>query len=149
IMIVDLLRNDLNMVSSNVRVEDFRYVEKINAGDKELLQVSSKIAGDLEENWQENLGDILLTLLPAGSISGTPKKSSVEIIKDVEGYQRGYFCGVFGYFNGDYLDSGVIIRYIENESNELYYKSGGGITADSIAFKEYQEMKDKIYVPVF
>ena len=50
-MVVDLLRNDLGIVSSKVRVEKFRYIDKINAGDKKLLQVSSKISGHLEDNW--------------------------------------------------------------------------------------------------
>ena len=58
-MVVDLLRNDLGIIGSNVRVEDFRYIETINAGDKELLQVSSKISANLENNWSEKIGDIL------------------------------------------------------------------------------------------
>jgi len=74
IMVVDLLRNDLSIVAKNVKVEKFRYIDEINAGEKKLLQVSSHISGDLKENWQEHLGDILKALLPAGSISGTPKK---------------------------------------------------------------------------
>ncbi|MEJ2373521.1 MAG: aminodeoxychorismate synthase component I, partial [Sulfurimonas sp.] len=71
IMIVDLLRNDLSIVATHVKVEKFRYIDEINAGDKKLLQVSSHISGQLQENWQDHLGDILKALLPAGSISGT------------------------------------------------------------------------------
>ncbi len=146
-MVVDLLRNDLSMVSSNVRVEKFRYVEKIKAGERELLQVSSKICGDLEIGWQNRIGDILTTMLPAGSITGTPKKSTIEIIKRVEGYERGFYSGVFGYFDGEKLDSAIMIRYIEKIRDTLYYKSGGGITIDSDLFSEYNEMCEKIYVP--
>ena len=53
-------------------------------------------------------------LLPAGSISGTPKKKTVEIIEEIEGYDRGYFTGVFGYFDGENLYSAVAIRFIEH-----------------------------------
>lgn len=73
-MIVDLLRNDLSIVSKNVKVEKFRYCQKIKAGEKELLQTSSKISGQLEKNWQNRLGEIITSILPAGSITGTPKK---------------------------------------------------------------------------
>jgi para-aminobenzoate synthetase component 1 len=146
-MVVDLLRNDLSIVSKKVRVLKFRYIEKIKAGERELLQVSSKIKGDLEDSWQDNLGDILKALLPAGSITGTPKKSTVDIIKRVEGYDRGFYSGVFGVFDGESLDSGVMIRFIEKNGDNLYYKSGGGITIDSDLESEYNEMCEKIYVP--
>ncbi len=149
VMVVDLLRNDINMVSKNVKVEKFRYAEKIKAGDKELLQISSKISGDLESDWQKRVGSIITSLLPAGSITGTPKKKTVKIIKDIEGYDRGFFTGIFGVFDGESLDSAVMIRFIEKIDDKLYYKSGGGITADSNVKDEYNEMKEKIYVPIF
>ena len=55
--------------------------------------------------------------------------------------------GVFGIFDGNKLDSGVMIRFIEMINGEMYYKSGGGITACSIAENEYNELIDKVYVP--
>ena len=146
-MVVDLLRNDLSMVSKNVRVEDFRYIQKIEAGDKQLYQVSSKISGNLPTNWHRQIGDIIVKLLPAGSITGTPKINTIKILDEIENYQRGYFTGVFGVFDGKNLDSGVLIRFIENQNGNLIYKSGGGITSDSIATQEYQEMCDKVYIP--
>jgi para-aminobenzoate synthetase component 1 len=148
IMIVDLLRNDLSIVSKGVKVDKFRYIDKIKAGDKKLLQVSSKISGNLTKDWRDKIGDILLPLLPAGSITGTPKKRTIDIIKNIEEYERGFFTGVFGIFDGDKLDSGVMIRFIEKKSdNKLVYKSGGGITSDSELKSEYQEMIDKVYLP--
>lgn len=148
VMIVDLMRNDLGMVGRNIEVESFRYVEKIQAGDKELLQVSSKITAKLPINWHETLGDLLQTLLPAGSITGTPKKSTVEIINNIENYKRDFYTGVFGIFDGKNLYSAVMIRFIEKENEKLYYKSGGGITIDSDAKSEYEELIDKIYLPL-
>ena len=147
-MVVDLLRNDLGIVGSKVRVDMFRYVEKINAGNKKLFQVSSKISANLQNNWHENIGDILTSLLPAGSITGTPKKKTIEILNKVEEYDRGFYTGIFGFFDGENLDSSVMIRFIEiNKNGELFYKSGGGITCDSNVELEYQELLDKIYLP--
>lgn len=147
-MIVDLLRNDIGIVARNVKVEKFRYITTINTGNKRLHQVSSHISGQLDQNWRNDAGKILRALLPAGSISGTPKKKTVEIIEETEGYERGYFTGVFGYFDGERLYSAVTIRYIERDRyGELFYKSGGGITAESNWQSEYDEMIDKIYIP--
>ena len=148
VMIVDLMRNDLGRVGRDIQVKKFRYVEKIKAGEKELLQVSSEITATLPKNWRDNLGDILNNLLPAGSITGTPKKSTVNIIANIEDYNRGFYTGVFGIFDGENLYSAVMIRFIERENDELYYKSGGGITLDSSAKSEYEELIDKIYLPL-
>jgi len=147
-MVVDLLRNDLSIISKKVTVERFRYSEKIKAGNKELIQISSKISGELEKDWRDNIGDILTNLLPAGSITGTPKKKTIDIIKNIEEYDRGYFTGVFGVFDGNNLDSAVMIRFIEKQDDgTLIYKSGGGITSDSDPISEYEEMCDKVYIP--
>ena len=147
IMVVDLLRNDLSIVSKDVKVEKFRYITEIEAGDKKLLQVSSHISGTVEGDWHSRIGTVLESLLPAGSISGTPKRSTLEIIDDVEEYDRGFFSGVFGFYDGKKLDSGVMIRFIEKKDGEYIYKSGGGITLDSSAKAEYNELLDKIYLP--
>jgi para-aminobenzoate synthetase component 1 len=148
ITIVDLIRNDLSLVADDVHVSRFRYIDKIKTSNKDLLQVSSEITGTLSADWSSRLGDILISLLPAGSISGAPKKKTVAIIAEAEQEKRGYYTGVFGYFDGQSLDSGVMIRFIEQHNNQLYYRSGGGITTQSDAKTEYQEAIDKVYVPV-
>ena len=146
-MIVDLIRNDLSIVSSNVSVEKFRFIEKINAGEKKLYQSSSKISGKLNTNWNENIGNIITSLLPAGSITGTPKKSTIKILENIENYNRKYYTGIWGIFDGESLDSSVLIRFIEKQKNKYVYKSGGGITIDSNCKGEYNEMIDKVYIP--
>lgn len=146
VMVVDLLRNDLNMVARNVRVEKFKHIEKIRSGNRELFQMSSKIVGDLEEGWQSRIGDILEKILPAGSVTGTPKKRTLELIHQIEGYSRNFFTGIFGVFQNGKFDSGVMIRFLEKEGDKLIYKSGGGITLDSSLESEYQEMIEKIYL---
>jgi len=146
-MVVDLLRNDLSIVAQNVSLTSFREAISIEAGGKKLYQTISHIQGELGNDWNERLGDILCTLTPAGSISGAPKHSTLGIIERVEGYERGYFSGVFGYFDGSKLDSAVAIRYIEKTPEGYFYKSGGGITLDSDAQAEYEEMIEKVYIP--
>ncbi|MBW6535216.1 MAG: aminodeoxychorismate synthase component I [Mariniphaga sp.] len=146
--IVDLIRNDLSLAAENVQVEKFRYLERIRTSNKDLWQVSSKITGDLPENYPSKIGDILFSMLPAGSISGAPKNKTLEIIREAENYERGFYTGIFGVFDGKNLDSCVLIRYLENQNGRLVYKSGGGITFMSKAETEYEEMLKKVYVPI-
>ncbi|MBK8623918.1 MAG: aminodeoxychorismate synthase component I [Saprospiraceae bacterium] len=146
--IVDLIRNDLSMVSNKVEVTKFRYLDLIQTTHKRLFQTSSAIEGILAADYRAFLGDIIFTLLPAGSISGAPKKKTVEIIRSAEGQKRGYYTGIMGYFDGTNLDSAVMIRYIEQKNGEMFFRSGCGITALSDCMSEYNEMIDKVYVPI-
>jgi len=146
--IVDLIRNDLSLVAENVDVKRYRYVEKLTTNRQDLLQVSSEISGQLPENFYSRLGDILFALLPAGSITGAPKSKTMEIIDQAEGYERGFYTGICGWFDGENLDSAVMIRFIEQECEQLIFKSGGGITSQSDLNKEYEELIQKVYVPI-
>ena len=146
--IVDLIRNDLSLVAEQVEVKRYRYIDKISTNKQDLLQVSSEISGQLPENYKEKLGDILFALLPAGSICGAPKKKTLEIIERAEGYERGFYTGIWGWFDGKNLDSAVMIRFIEQDADKLIFKSGGGITAQSDLTKEYEELIQKVYVPI-
>jgi para-aminobenzoate synthetase component 1 len=146
--IVDLIRNDLSIVADNISVTRYRFIDKIKTNDKALLQVSSEISGYLDTGWEDRLGDIIINMLPAGSVTGAPKKETVRIIKESEDYKRGWYTGVFGVFDGKQLDSAVMIRYIEKDSERYIYKSGGGVTWLSDPFKEYNELIAKVYVPV-
>lgn len=147
--IVDLIRNDLSMVAKEVAVSRYRYMEEVHTNDGGILQTSSEISGVLPDCYKDNLGDILFKLLPAGSITGAPKYKTMEIIAQSEGYDRGFYSGITGYFDGENLDSAVMIRYIEEKDGQLYFKSGGGITCRSVMESEYNEMKQKIYVPIY
>ncbi len=146
--IVDLIRNDLSHVAKKVSVPKFRYIDRLKTNEKTLLQVSSEISGELPEDFHEKLGDIFDALLPAGSISGAPKDKTMEIIGQAESYKRGFYTGVFGIFDGKNLDSAVMIRFIETTGKGFVFKSGGGITHQSDANDEYNEMIDKVYVPI-
>jgi para-aminobenzoate synthetase component 1 len=146
--IVDLIRNDLSKVATSVDVDTYRYIDKIKTSQGDLLQVSSQISGVLPEDYRSKIGTILFELLPAGSISGAPKEKTLEIIKQTESYLRGFYTGICGIFDGKNLDSGVMIRFIENRNGKYFFKSGGGITVNSIAEDEYQEMIRKVYLPL-
>jgi len=146
--IVDLIRNDLSMVSKNVKVARFRYIDEVKTIHKSLIQVSSEIVGEINGDFFDDLGDRFYSLLPAGSISGAPKAKTVEVIKEAEQYDRGFYTGVFGYFDGESLDSAVMIRYMEQQGDQIIFKSGGGITTFSQCEKEYEELMDKVYLPI-
>ncbi|QIM64834.1 aminodeoxychorismate synthase component I [Frederiksenia canicola] len=146
--IVDLIRNDLALVANNIQVRKYRYLEKVQTHRGAIYQTSSEICGELSENWQAEIGTILAKLLPAGSISGAPKVKTVEIIRQAEQQERGYYTGIFGYFDGENLDSAVAIRYIEQKNNQLIFRSGGGITSLSDLNEEYNEILEKVYVPI-
>jgi para-aminobenzoate synthetase component 1 len=148
VTVVDLLRNDLSMVATEVNVKRFRYVEEIHTSDGGLLQVSSEIEGRVMADYRDRLGDLLTSILPAGSICGAPKPETLKVIREAEQVDRGYYTGVCGYFDGSVFDSGVMIRYIEKRDEGFFFRSGGGITTQSEAAKEYQETLDKIYVPL-
>jgi para-aminobenzoate synthetase component 1 len=146
--IVDLIRNDLSIVSDKVEVTRFCYLDHITTNKVNLLQMSSEITGRLPDDYLDHLGDIFSRLIPAGSICGAPKRKTVEIIKAAENYDRGYYTGVFGTFDGIAVDSCVLIRYLEKQNGRMIYKSGGGITHLSDCKREYQELIKKIYVPL-
>ena len=149
VSIVDLIRNDMSIYAKNVKVDRFRYIDEVQTHEKKLLQVSSEISGILDDKELKNMGEVLFSLLPAGSISGAPKHKTLEIIKKAENYERGYYTGVFGIFDGKNMDSGVMIRFIEQQGEQMIFKSGGGIHSMSNPKSEYQEMIDKIYVPIY
>ena len=147
--IVDLIRNDMSIFANNVTVEKFRYIDELKTNEKHLLQVSSEVSGELSEKANDRLGEVIFSLLPAGSISGAPKMRTLDIIDEAENYDRGFYTGICGIFDGKNFDSGVMIRFIEKNDGKLVYKSGGGIHFLSDAKAEYQEMIDKVYVPIY
>lgn len=160
--IVDLIRNDLSRVAENVRVDKYRYIDILHTNKGDILQTSSEISGSLPEDYRQHLGEILDAQLPAGSITGAPKDKTMQIIHEAEGYDRGFYTGIMGIYDQGELNSAVMIRFIEEEtspsktekgknsevSRELYFKAGGGITSKSDCRREYEEVIQKIYLPI-
>ncbi|MDC1105478.1 aminodeoxychorismate synthase component I [Prolixibacteraceae bacterium] len=147
--IVDLIRNDLSRVAEQVRVKQFRYVDEVKTQHGALLQVSSHVEGVLPDDFHDHLGDIFHKLLPAGSITGAPKKKTCEIIAQAETDERGFYTGVAGVYDGKGLDSMVMIRFIAQKGDKYFFHSGGGVTAMSDMQREYDELIKKIYVPIY
>lgn len=146
--VVDLLRNDLALVAKQVEVRRYRYLESISTSRGELWATSSDICATLPPGWASSLGDILFTLLPAGSVTGAPKEWTCRIIDEVEKHPRGFYTGVFGHFNGVRLESAVSIRFLEQTGEgQLLFRSGGGVTLLSDVVEEYQELRHKTYLP--
>ena len=160
--IVDLIRNDLSRVAENVGVDKYRYIDVLHTNKGDILQTSSEISGRLPEDYRQHLGEILDAQLPAGSITGAPKDKTMQIIHEAEGYDRGFYTGIMGIYDQGELNSAVMIRFVEEEaspsktekgknpevSRELYFKAGGGITSKSDCRKEYEEVIQKIYLPI-
>lgn len=167
---------DIALVAKKAHISRFRYVDKIERGDGAILQTSSIIEGELPLDFHEKIGDLLYQLLPAGSITGSPKQITTQILQQLETYDRGFYSGVAGIYDGENLDSAVLIRYLEQNQSTLNkealsadthtteppesapksaeslyhytFKSGGGITAMSQAENEYDELIEKIYLPI-
>ncbi len=146
--IVDLIRNDLSRVADDVRVDRYRYIDILHTNKGDILQTSSEISGRLPDDYMNHLGDILAVQLPAGSITGAPKDKTMQIIHEAEGYGRGFYTGIMGICQNGELNSAVMIRFIEQEADGMYFKAGGGITSKSDCRKEFQEMLQKIYLPI-
>ena len=146
IMIVDLLRNDLSRICLPNTVKVPHLFQVARHGD--VLQMTSTVQGQIKPDIK--LHDILNAVFPCGSITGAPKKRSMEIIQELEQSDRGYYCGALGWFDpsGDFTLS-VPIRTVEIEKDSsskamnFTLGIGAGITIDSDAKQEWHECRIK------
>ncbi len=146
VMIVDLLRNDLSRICLPNTVKVPHLFQVARHGD--VLQMTSTVQGEIKPN--VDLHEILSAVFPCGSVTGAPKKRSMEIIQELEQSDRGYYCGALGWLDpsGDFAFS-VPIRTIEIEQDvatqamNFTLGVGAGITIDSDATQEWQECRIK------
>ncbi|MDR1571205.1 MAG: chorismate-binding protein [Clostridiales Family XIII bacterium] len=135
-MLVDLGRNDLGKVCrfGSVRVEEYRSVRKLS----HVCHIASKVSGELADG--VHALDVMAAVLPAGTLSGAPKKRACEIIDGIEGMRRGPYGGAIGYldFAGN-MDLCIGIRMAVLKDGVAYIQAGAGIVADSSPKKEYLE----------
>ena len=139
-MLVDLGRNDVGKVSrfGTVRVDNFMSVEKYS----KVTHLVSDVQGELRED--KTALDALMSILPAGTLSGAPKVRAMEIIDELEDKKRGLYGGTVGYlaFDGN-IDTCIAIRTVLFKDGKGYVQAGAGIVADSEPEKEYEETKNK------
>ncbi len=137
IMIVDLLRNDCHAIAEpdSVKVQKCCHIETYPT----LHQMVSTIQCQLREG--VTFTDIIYALFPCGSITGVPKRSTIQIIQQLEQRQRGIYTGCIGIVqpNGDACFN-VAIRTLDIDAQQAEVGIGGGIIADSVPEDEYQEM---------
>lgn len=140
LMIVDLERNDLSKVceKNTVKVTELFTLETYAT----VFHLVSEITGKLKEDITSI--KCMRECFPGGSITGTPKIRSMEVIEEVEGIRRNIYTGSIGYFDfrGN-ADFNIIIRTILKKDNKAYFGVGGGITIESEEVAEYEESLDK------
>jgi para-aminobenzoate synthetase component 1 len=140
LMVVDLERNDLSKVCKpgSVKVTELFKLEEYST----VFHLVSTIVGELKEAVSPL--ECIKACFPGGSITGTPKIRSMEIIEELEPVRRNIYTGALGYlgFDGN-VDLNIIIRTILIKDNRAYFGVGGGITWDSLEELEYDETLDK------
>lgn len=139
-MLVDLGRNDIGRVSrfGSVQVEDFMHIERYS----KVMHLVSGVSGELQEG--KTATDALMSVLPAGTLSGAPKIRAMELIDEMEPQRRGLYGGTVGYlaFDGS-LDTCIAIRTVLFRHNKAYVQAGGGVVADSVGEQEFMESQNK------
>ena len=141
LMIVDLLRNDLNRtcLPGSVKVPTLFEIETYPNVHHLVSTISGLKPSDVSAI------EVLKQAFPGGSITGAPKVRAMEIIEELEVHRRSIYCGSIFYadFNGN-MDSNICIRTLLCKEGDIYCWGGGGIVADSVSEAEYQESTTKI-----
>lgn len=139
-MLVDLGRNDLGRVSKigtvnvtkNMVIERYKYV----------MHIVSEVTGELNDDM--HVLDVLISCLPAGTVSGAPKIRAMQIINDLEQKKRGIYAGAIGYISqSGNMDLAIAIRTMIVKDEKAYVQAGAGIVYDSVPEREYEETINK------
>ena len=139
-MLVDLARNDVGKISEygGVKVTDYMRVQRYSR----IMHITSEVEGRIKAG--NDALDAIQSILPAGTLSGAPKIRACEIIEELEKVPRGIYGGAIGYidFAGN-MDTCIAIRMAVKKDDRVYVQAGGGIVADSVPEKEYEESENK------
>lgn len=139
-MLVDLGRNDMGRVSQigSVEVVELMKVKYYS----HVMHISSLVEGMKRKD--KSMFEVLMSFLPAGTLSGAPKIRAMEIIDELEPVKRGFYGGAIGYFGFDgNMDMCIAIRTIIKKDKKVYMQAGAGLVADSDPETEYEESYNK------
>ncbi|MEO6813383.1 MAG: anthranilate synthase component I family protein [Ginsengibacter sp.] len=139
VMLVDLARNDLSRICSDVHVSRFCEVQYFS----HVIHLVSEVKGTVKED--ANPFDVLGVTFPAGTLSGAPKYKAMQLIDEFENDSRSYYGGCIGFvgFNGN-INHAIMIRTFLSKNNCLNYRAGAGITISSIPGRELKEVTNKL-----
>ncbi|MGZ3908626.1 MAG: anthranilate synthase component I family protein [Flavisolibacter sp.] len=139
VMLVDLARNDLSMVCTNVHVEQYRQIQYYS----HVIHLVSEVVGEVPSG--SNPFQILFKTFPAGTLSGAPKYKAMQLIDQFEPTARSFYGGAIGFvgFNGS-CNHAIMIRTILSKANTLIYQAGAGVVAASQPESELQEVNNKL-----
>ncbi|MDO5046214.1 anthranilate synthase component I family protein [Campylobacter sp.] len=143
-MLIDLARNDIGRVakSSSVSVKNPMHVVFYES----VMHMASDVYGTKRDDLSSF--DVIASVFPAGTLSGTPKIRAMEIISELESYKRNAYGGGIGFlhFNGD-AQQAILIRSAvfvpKNGSSDVFIQAGAGIVVDSVGENEYKEICKK------
>lgn len=139
VMLVDLARNDLSRMATDVQVESYRQIQYYS----HVIHLVSEVSGKVEDGL--NPFSLLAATFPAGTLSGAPKYRAMELIDQYEPTSRGFYGGCIGSvgFNGEF-NHAIMIRSMLSKANTLYYQAGAGVVAKSVAQSELEEVNNKL-----
>lgn len=140
VMLVDLGRNDLGRVCEygSVDADEIMVIERYS----HVMHIVSNITGKLTDD--HDALDALMACIPAGTLTGAPKVRAMEIIDELEPTRRGPYGGAVGYFDfSGNMDTCITIRTVVARDDTAWVQAGGGVVADSVPEKEYQETLNK------
>ena len=139
VMLVDLARNDLSRVCSEVTVTHYREIQYFS----HVIHLVSEVTGKLPDSY--NSFSLLANSFPAGTLSGAPKFRAMQLIDAMEPTARSYYGGAIGFvgFNG-HFNHAILIRSFLSKQNILTYQSGAGVVAASVPENELQEVNNKL-----
>ena len=139
-MLVDLGRNDIGRVSKfgTVKVVEYQNILRYS----HVMHIASTVKGKVKDGLKSL--DVLNSILPAGTLSGAPKKRAIEIIDSLEKTKRGIYGGGLGYIDfTDNMNMCIVIRTIIKKGDDIFLQAGGGIVMDSNVHSEFLETEKK------
>ncbi|RYD76687.1 MAG: anthranilate synthase component I family protein, partial [Sphingobacteriales bacterium] len=139
VMLVDLARNDLSRVCSNVEVTAYKKIQFYS----HVIHMVSEVQGTVHSN--ASSFDVLGSSFPAGTLSGAPKYKAMQLIDASEKTARSFYGGAIGFmgFDGS-CNHAIMIRSFLSKNNTLFYQAGAGVVAASKPQNELQEVNNKL-----